>query len=249
MGCSPWGLKEPDTTEVPEHARLHARTRPWAESWPTARTQAVPSPPACGLNHLTGASPETGAGVAWTAPVTVGRRSPSLGDKRGLGRHSPSLGDKRGLAKPLGCEEGACVEAVPASSQHLPRLQAHFLPYREDRTHRVMTPVTSESGCSIPLLCIFNPLLLAGSSPFLSFYLNILIMVMFIKRALTFWGYIIKYLCFEWQGVWDLLPNSPESGQQQAERSKSGREFVTSESGGWLSGESPHSAFTFSRRI
>ena len=105
------------------------------------------------------------------------------------------------------------------------------------------------AGCPIPLSCIFNALLLAGSSPFLSFYLNILIMVMFIKRALTFWGYIIKYLWFEWQDVWDLLANSPESGQQQAERSKSGREFVTSESGGRLSGESPHSAFTFSRRI
>ena len=62
MGCSPWGLKEPDTTEVPEHARLQARTRPWAESWPTARTQAVSSPPACGLNHLTGASPRDGSG-------------------------------------------------------------------------------------------------------------------------------------------------------------------------------------------
>ena len=79
-------------------------------------------------------------------------------------------------------------------------------------THRV-----SDSGYFLPLLYIFHPLLLAGSSPFLSFYLNILVMVMFIKRALTFWRYIMKYLWFERQGAWDLLRHSPASGEQQAE--------------------------------
>ena len=38
-------------------------------------------------------------------------------------------------------------------------------------------------------------------------------------------------------------------GSSRQRRSKSGLESVASESGGGLSGESPHSAFTFSRRI
>lgn len=121
-------------------------------------------------------------------------------------------------------EEGLFIETVHASFHHLPQFQPCLLLCREDRNHRVMTPVTnththriSDSGYFIPLLYIFSPLLLAGSSPFLSFYLNILIMVMFIKRALTFWRYIMKYLWFEWQGAWDLLQHSPVSGEQQAE--------------------------------
>ena len=70
------GVSEPDTTEATEHARLHARTRPWAESWPTARTQAVSSPPARGLSHLTGASPRDGSGSDVDRPVTGGKGLP-----------------------------------------------------------------------------------------------------------------------------------------------------------------------------